>query len=62
MNIGILSRKGDKASEQMAESVIKAFGPLELIDGGKLDGEARMFRLPGGVGSLGFISPVPAPW
>ena len=29
VTIGILSRKGDKASEQMAESVIKAFGPLE---------------------------------
>jgi hypothetical protein len=30
VNIGILSRKGDKASEQMAESIIKAFAPLEL--------------------------------
>jgi hypothetical protein len=29
VNIGILSRKGDKASEQMAESILKAFGPLE---------------------------------
>jgi hypothetical protein len=30
VNIGILSRKGDKASEEMAESIIKAFAPLEL--------------------------------
>jgi hypothetical protein len=29
VDIGILSRKGDKASEQMAESILKAFGPLE---------------------------------
>ena len=29
VTIGILSRKGDKASEQMAESIVKAFGPLE---------------------------------
>ena len=29
VDIGILSRKGDKASEQMAESILKAFSPLE---------------------------------
>ena len=39
-----------------------ALGPLEALHGGRLDGEARMFRLPGARGSLGFISPVSSPF
>lgn len=39
-----------------------AFGPLELIDGGRLDGEARLYRLPGARGAIGFISPVSQPF
>lgn len=38
------------------------FGPLEPVDGGRLDGEARVFRLPGARGTLGFISPVSDPF
>jgi len=39
-----------------------AFGPLELMDGGKLDGEARLYRIPGAAGHIGFISPVSKPF
>lgn len=39
-----------------------AFGALEPLHDGKLDGEARMFRIPGAPGSIGFISPVSTPF
>ncbi len=39
-----------------------ALGPLEPLHAGKLDGEARMFRLPGARGAIGFISPVTSPF
>ncbi len=38
------------------------FGPLEPLHDGKLDGEARMFRIPGAPGAIGFISPVSTPF
>jgi cyclic pyranopterin phosphate synthase len=37
-------------------------GPLEIANGGRLDGEARLFRLPGARGDLGFISSVTQPF
>jgi len=37
-------------------------GPLEPLNGGTLDGEARLYRLPGGVGDVGFIASVSAPF
>ena len=37
-------------------------GPLELQGGGRLDGEARIYRLPGAAGELGFISSVTLPF
>ena len=37
-------------------------GSLEQVNGGDLDGEARIFRLPGAQGDIGFISSVSAPF
>lgn len=37
-------------------------GPIFPLNGGALDGEARLYRLPGAEGTLGFISPVSAPY
>ena len=37
-------------------------GPLESINGGRLDGEARLFRLPGAQGDIGFIATVTQPF
>jgi cyclic pyranopterin phosphate synthase len=38
------------------------FGPLEVANGGQLDGEARLYRLPGALGDVGFISSVTEPF
>jgi GTP 3',8-cyclase len=48
--------------QEMQASVEQALGPLELIGGGKLDGEARIYRLPGAQGDIGFISTISAPF
>jgi len=37
-------------------------GALEPVNGGELDGEARVFRLPDSAGTLGFISTVSEPF
>jgi cyclic pyranopterin phosphate synthase len=39
-----------------------ALGKLELVDGGRLDGEARLFRLPGAQGTVGIIATVTQPF
>lgn len=54
--------KGMVSETELIGILEKTFGPLELVNGGKLDGEARLYRLPGAVGALGFISPVSQPF
>ncbi len=49
-------------AEEMQEQIVEALGPLELLNEGKLDGEARLYRLPGAKGELGFISSVSLPF
>ena len=39
-----------------------AHGKLEEVNPGQLDGEARIFRIPGAKGELGFISSVSLPF
>jgi GTP 3',8-cyclase len=47
---------------QMMERIQAALGPLEKANDGKLDGEARLFKLPGAKGEVGFISSVTMPF
>jgi cyclic pyranopterin phosphate synthase len=35
---------------------------MQVANGGRLDGEARLYRLPGGIGDVGFISSVTEPF
>ncbi len=50
-----------KAAE-IQERIEAVLGPLEEMNGGELDGEARVFRLPEAPGEVGFISSVTAPF
>ena len=50
-----------KQSEMIA-MIEKGLGPLEEQHAGALDGEARVYRLPGARGELGFISSVSLPF
>ena len=47
---------------QIQERIQSALGPLEASNNGKLDGEARVFHLPGSQGDIGFISSVTSPF
>lgn len=47
---------------EIRERIEQEFGPLELLDNGKLDGEARLYRIPGALGTIGLISSVTQPF
>jgi cyclic pyranopterin phosphate synthase len=47
---------------ELRETIESALGPLELMNGGRLDGEARVYRLNKARGTIGFISTVTAPF
>jgi cyclic pyranopterin phosphate synthase len=47
---------------EIRERIEQEHGPLELLDNGKLDGEARLYRIPGALGTLGLISSVTQPF
>jgi cyclic pyranopterin phosphate synthase len=48
--------------EEMYRRIDAEYGPLEVVDNGRLDGEARLFHLPGADGNIGFISSVTKPF
>jgi len=54
--------RGMVSEAELIAVLTRAYGPLELVNEGKLDGEARLYRLPGGQGAIGFISPVSQPF
>ncbi len=48
--------------EEMHQRIENAFGSLEIVGNGKLDGEARLYHIPGALGDIGFISSVTKPF
>ncbi len=47
---------------EIQAGVESILGPLEPVNGGELDGEARLYRLPGALGDVGFIASVSQPF
>ncbi len=50
------------SEDELRSTISAALGPMDLLDGGQLDGEARRYRLRGAPGDLGFISSVTKPF
>jgi cyclic pyranopterin phosphate synthase len=50
------------STAEMIRTLESEFGPLEPVGDGRLDGEARVYRIRGAVGTVGFISPVSEPF
>ncbi|GAB4476071.1 MAG: GTP 3',8-cyclase MoaA [Anaerolineae bacterium] len=48
--------------QELRGKIEAALGPLEPLNEGRLDGEARLYRIAGARGTLGFISSVSAPF
>jgi cyclic pyranopterin phosphate synthase len=53
---------GIVSEQELQETISGQLGPLELLDDGRLDGEARLYRVAGGLGAIGFISSVTHPF
>lgn len=49
-------------SEEIQARIAACLGPLEQVNGGMLDGEARLYQLKGAQGRIGFISSVSQPF
>jgi len=49
-------------SDELKACIESGLGPLEVANGGLLDGEARIYHLPGALGDIGFISSVTQPF
>lgn len=50
------------STAEMLARLEAAFGTVEPVNEGELDGEARLYRLPGALGTLGFIASVTLPF
>ena len=50
------------SEEELRATISTALGPLDLLHDGRLDGEARLYRVRGAQGDLGFISSVTKPF
>ncbi|MGE9289919.1 MAG: GTP 3',8-cyclase MoaA [Puniceicoccales bacterium] len=48
--------------EELRQRLESEYGRLEPVNEGQLDGEAKVYRIPGAPGTLGFISPVSSPF
>ncbi|MDB6093110.1 MAG: moaA [Verrucomicrobia bacterium] len=61
-NNAVFQHKSIVAEEELRAVLAEAYGPLELVNHGRLDGEARLYRIAGAAGCIGFISPVSKPF
>jgi cyclic pyranopterin phosphate synthase len=50
------------SSDEVKSWIEAELGPLFPINNGQLDGEARVYRLAGSLGTVGFISPISNPY
>lgn len=57
-----LQRNQVVAQSEMMARIEQVHGPLSLINEGELDGEARLYRINGAQGQIGFISSVSVPF
>ncbi len=50
------------SQEEIMQRIAAELGPLELVDDGRLDGEAKLYRLKGALAPIGFISTITNPF
>ena len=53
---------GVVGEDELRATIAAGLGPLHPLNGGELDGEARLFQLKGAPGTIGFISSVTQPF
>ena len=61
-DVADFQQAGVVSEAELIETISAELGPLALVDNGRLDGEARLYRLADSLGELGFISSVTQPF
>lgn len=61
-DVSDFQQAGIVSEEELRATISATLGPLVVENDGKLDGEARLYRLEEGLGTLGFISSVTQPF
>jgi cyclic pyranopterin phosphate synthase len=61
-DVADFQQAGIVSQEELMATIVDELGPLSLVNGGKLDGEARLYRLNNAPGTIGFISSVTQPF
>lgn len=61
-DVADFQQTGIVSQEELMATISESLGSLSTTNGGQLDGEARLFKLPNAAGSIGFISSVTQPF
>jgi GTP 3',8-cyclase len=61
-DVSDFQRAGVVPEDELRATIAGHLGPLSLVNGGELDGEARLYQLEEAQGTLGFISSVTQPF
>jgi cyclic pyranopterin phosphate synthase len=61
-DVSNFQQAGVVSEEELRHTISKSLGPLSVVNGGELDGEASLYRLEEAPGTLGFISSVTKPF
>jgi cyclic pyranopterin phosphate synthase len=61
-DVADFQKAGVVSEEELRATISRALGSLSQVNGGELDGEARLFKLQDAQGTLGFISSVTNPF
>jgi cyclic pyranopterin phosphate synthase len=61
-DVATFAREQIVTDAEIREKIADEYMPLELVDDGRLDGEARIYHFPNAKGTVGFISTVTAPF
>jgi len=60
--VATFAREQIVTDQEIRDRIAEEYTPLELLDDGRLDGEARLYRFPNARGTVGFISTVTQPF
>lgn len=61
-DVATFAREQIVTDQEIRDQIAEEYMPLELLDDGHLDGEARLYRFPNARGTVGFISTVTQPF
>lgn len=60
--VGNFAQQHVVTEDEIRTRIGEEYRPLEIVNNGKLDGEARLYRFPDALGEVGFISTVSTPF